>query len=82
MTDTLTIYGKPGCDRCDQLVKYCRRKGIPYRYIDVTQDDEALALVKSLGYSELPVAMIGDDHFPGIRLDKIRPLAPQLSKAS
>jgi len=82
MTDTLTIYGKPDCIRCDQLVKYCRRKGIPYRYIDVTQDAGALARVKSLGYSELPVGMIGDDHFHGVRLDKIRPLAPQLSKAS
>lgn len=82
MTDTLTIYGKPDCDRCDQLVKYCRRKGIPYRYIDVTQDTDALALIKSLGYAEVPVGIIGDDHFYGVRLDKIRPLAPQLSKAS
>ena len=82
MAATLTIYGKPDCPRCDQLVKYCRRKGIPYHYLDVTQDAEALALIKSLGYSELPVGMIGDDHFHGVRLDKIRPLAPQLSKAS
>lgn len=82
MTDALTICGKPGCVRCDQLVKYCRRKGIPHRYIGVTQDADALALLKSLGYSELPVWMIGDDHFHGVRLNTIRPLASQLSKAS
>jgi glutaredoxin-like protein NrdH len=82
MTDTLIIYGKPGCTRCDQLVKYCRRKGIPYRYIDVDQDADAKARIESLGYAEVPVGMIGDDHFQGVRLDKIRPLARQLSKAS
>ena len=82
MADTLIIYGKPDCIRCDQLVKYCRRKGIPYRYIDVTQDADAKALIERLGYVEAPVGMIGSDHFQGVRLDKIRPLARQLSKAS
>lgn len=84
MDYAITIYGKPDCTRCTALVRRCRRKGVRYRYRDVTQDPEARAEVEALGYTSLPVGVIGDDHFCGVNYDKIDALAAQasLSKAS
>lgn len=79
----LTIYGAPGCSRCQVLVQRCQRKGVPYRYVDVTKDAKAAAHLKALGYTEAPVGECGDDHWAGVRLDKVDALArTQLAKAS
>lgn len=78
----LTIYGKSGCPGCDALVRRAVRKGVPYRYVDVEQDAEALAHIKSLGYSQAPVGEVGDDHWSGVRFDKVDALVPRLLKAS
>ncbi|MGP9695687.1 glutaredoxin family protein [Brachybacterium sp. AOP25-B2-12] len=82
MDNTLTIYGKPGCPGCTWLVKRCQRKGVPYHYVDVTQDAAAFAHIKNLGYLSAPVGEIGDDHWYGARFDKIDQLAARMAKAS
>ncbi|MGO2047617.1 MAG: glutaredoxin family protein [Brachybacterium tyrofermentans] len=79
----LTIYGTPTCGDCKLLVRHCQRKGVPYEYVDVTKDPEAAAHVKALGYVTGPVGEYGDDHWSGLRFDKVSALAKkQLTKAS
>lgn len=82
MDPILTIYGQPDCRRCDALMRHALRKGVPYRYIDVTRDPKAKAHIKALGYQSTPVAEIGDEHWGGVKITKIDDLVPRLSKAS
>lgn len=78
----LTIYGSPNCHRCAALVRRAVRKGIPHVYVDVTQDKTAKQHVKELGYTELPVGEVGDDHWSGARFDKVDELVTRMARAS
>jgi glutaredoxin-like protein NrdH len=42
--------------------------------VDITTDEDAYKLVKSLGYSYTPVVVSGDTHWSGFRPDKIASL--------
>ena len=50
-------------------------RSISYQVIDLTQDDQALELVKKLGYQQVPVVIAGDKHWSGFRPDMISLLA-------
>ena len=51
------------------------RAGLSYSPVDISADAEALARVKSLGYAQAPVVMVGADHWSGFRPDKIKAAA-------
>jgi glutaredoxin-like protein NrdH len=50
------------------------RNDISYNTIDLSKDDEAMKVIKSLGYSSAPVVMAGEEHWSGFRLDKLSAL--------
>lgn len=81
-TQILTIYGRPGCERCKVLVKRCQRKGVPYQYVDVEEDPAAAAHLKALGFVTAPVGEYGEDRWSGVRIDKVDALIPLQAKAS
>ena len=72
---TLTLYSKPGCVQCDASVRKLDKEGLNYTYVDIMQDDEALAKVKSLGYAQAPVITYGTEHWSGYRPDLIDQIA-------
>ena len=51
------------------------RNELEYAVIDMSQDEAALELVKSLGYAAAPVVIAGDTHWSGFRPDKISEIA-------
>jgi glutaredoxin-like protein NrdH len=51
------------------------RNEITFSTVDLTEDDEAMAYVKSLGYASSPVVVAGDKHWSGFRPDMISSLA-------
>ena len=54
------LYGKSnGCSNCEMAKSMLERNNIEYEFIDVSKDKEALNLIKSLGYRQVPV--IEDD---------------------
>lgn len=71
----VTVYSKPLCVQCDATKRALNKTGIPYSVVDITEDAEALARVKSLGYVQAPVVTVGADHWSGFRPDKIKTLA-------
>lgn len=71
----ITVFSKPGCQQCAMTARHLDRLGLPYRYRDVTQDDEAREIVQSLGYQSLPVVTAGDMHWSGYRNTKLKRLA-------
>lgn len=52
----IKVYGKGnGCVNCNIAKDILSKYNIEYKFIDVTEDDEALKLIKSLGYRQVPV---------------------------
>ena len=68
---TLKLYSKPQCVQCVATQKELDRKGIPYEYIDIIENDEARVEIMDLGYMQAPVCIVGDKHWSGFRPDMI-----------
>lgn len=62
---SIIIYSKPDCVQCNATYRAFDKQGIDYQVIDLTQDQQALNHVKSLGYQQVPVIIAGDDHWSG-----------------
>lgn len=71
----ITVYSKPACVQCTATTRELDRKGIPYKYVDLTEDASAMDTVKDLGYMQAPVVVAGEEHWSGFRPDKIGMLA-------
>lgn len=67
----ITVYAKPNCVQCNATYRALDAKGLPYRSVDLTGDDEAMNLVKAMGYQQAPVIVTDGDHWSGFRPDKI-----------
>ena len=76
---SIIIYSKPDCVQCNATYRAFDKQGIGYQVIDLTQDQQALSHVKSLGYQQVPVIIAGDDHWSGFRPDKINALVQAVS---
>ncbi|GAA1862313.1 hypothetical protein GCM10009751_20130 [Myceligenerans crystallogenes] len=72
---SVTVYSKPACVQCDATYRALDRKGIEYTVVDITQDADALEMVRGLGYLQAPVVVAGDEHWSGFRPDKVMALA-------
>ena len=52
------VYTTIDCPQCMMTKKYMDALDIEYETIDVTNNDEARAYVKSLGFQSLPVVVV------------------------
>jgi glutaredoxin-like protein NrdH len=75
MNVPIKVYGKPDCSQCHMTTHHLDKLGLPYEYLDVTQDDDARDAVTLLGYRVLPVVVAGDMHWGSFRYDKLKQLA-------
>jgi glutaredoxin-like protein NrdH len=78
---SITVYSKPACVQCDATYRALDRKGVEYTVVDMTQDAEALEMVRGLGYLQAPVVVAGDAHWSGFRPDRISAVAAQAVSA-
>lgn len=71
----ITVYSKPDCMQCVATKRAFDKRGVTYQAVDVTESPEALAFVRELGYSAMPVVTVnlpdGLDHWSGLRMDQI-----------
>ena len=75
------VYSKPLCVQCDATKRALDKAGLDYELIDVTEDAEGLATVKSLVYVQAPVVVADGDHWSGFRPEKLKPLAGTRARA-
>lgn len=54
----VTIYSKPNCVQCKATYRAMDKTGVPYNVVDMSQDEQALAAVKELGYRGAPVTIV------------------------
>jgi len=71
----VTVYTLPACVQCDSTKRLLTRNEISYNEVDLSQDPDALAMVREMGYSAAPVVVAGEDHWSGFRPDKLSTLA-------
>lgn len=74
---SITVYGKPRCVQCDATKRALNKRGIPYTYVDVTENPDALAHIKALGYTSAPVVELsnGIDSWSGYQPGKLALIA-------
>ncbi len=78
---SVTVYSKPSCVQCEATYRALAKKGVEYTVVDITQDAEALDMVRGLGYLQAPVVVTDDDHWAGFRPDRIAGLAARVAVA-
>lgn len=78
----ITVYTKPSCVQCNATHRALDAKGLPYKSVDLSQDVNALDVVKAMGYMQAPVVVTDDDHWSGFRPDKIAALAGERATVS
>ncbi|APX32839.1 NrdH-redoxin [Brachybacterium sp. P6-10-X1] len=71
----ITVYSKPLCVQCDATKRALNKAGVAYDVVDITEDADALARIKSMGYVQAPVVITEQDHWAGFRPDKIKALS-------
>lgn len=71
----VTVLSKPSCVQCTATYRKLDSSGIEYVVRDMSEDLEAVALAKELGYLQAPVVISGDQHWSGFRPDLIGALA-------
>jgi glutaredoxin-like protein NrdH len=74
---SITVYSKPACYGCVATERYLSKAGLEYDKVDITEDAEAAELVASLGYTSAPVVVAGEEHWSGLRIDRINALVQQ-----
>lgn len=53
-----TVYGRAeGCFGCNKTKDKLDANGVPYEWVDVEQDAQALAAIKEMGYQQVPVVV-------------------------
>ena len=72
---TITVYSKPACVQCTATTRALEARGLAYQLIDLTEDDDAMELVTSMGYRQAPVVVAGEAHWAGFRPDMISALS-------
>lgn len=73
----INVYSKPRCPQCTATYRKLKALGLPFNSIDVTEDADAAAFVRTLGYSQAPVVVVREDgdikkHWSGFRPDLLK----------
>lgn len=82
-----TVYSKPACVQCNSTYRAMDKKGITYQTVDMSQDEEALEVMKSLGFMQAPVVVNRDadgnivSSWSGFDPEKIDALAQEAEAA-
>lgn len=71
---SVIVYSLPNCVQCENTKRMLDRGGVSYNVVDISKDEEAFKMVKSLGYQSAPVVVAGSDHWSGFKIDKITAL--------
>ena len=71
----IKIYTTPTCSYCVQAKQFLAQRGVPYKELNVMEDNEALdEMVKLTGARSVPVIVCGSDVLVGFsrsRLEQI-----------
>ena len=73
----ITVYSRPDCMPCKFTKQFLTEHNIPFKNVDVSEEPEALEILKQHGFFTLPVVAINqsfDFAFCGFQPDKLNDL--------
>ena len=70
-----TIYVQPACVQCEATKRFLNKNNIEYATVDITEDLDALDMIKGMGFSAAPVVITENDAWSGFQPDKLEGLA-------
>lgn len=73
----ITVYSKPNCHQCSATYRKLKSLDLPHESVDVTEDADALAFIRALGYQQAPVVVVREgaqikEHWSGFRPDLLK----------
>ena len=68
----LTVYGQPNCQPCRMTEYYLARENVPYNYVDLSKDTEALARMKAVGHIQTPIIETPTQTTSGFNVDALK----------
>ena len=73
----IDVYSKPNCPQCTATYRKLKALGLPFNSTDVTEDADALAFIRALGYQQAPVVVVREgaqikEHWSGFRPDLLK----------
>lgn len=71
----VTVYTLPACVQCESTKRLLTRNNVPFEEINMSENLDALDMIKTLGYTAAPVVMAGEEHWSGFRPDKLSALS-------
>jgi len=71
----VTVYTLPSCVQCESTKKYLKNRDVSFEVVDLSENSDAMELVKRLGYQAAPVVVAGDEHWSGFRPDLLNSLS-------
>ena len=69
------MYVLPGCVQCTMTTSALEAADLPYVLVDLATDEQAVAIVKQLGYVATPVVVAGAASWAGFQPSKIKAVA-------
>ena len=76
----LTVYSKPNCMQCNFTKMWLEQNKIDFEVIDTQANPEALELIESFGWKQLPVVSIDNEigdmskSWSGFQVEKLEEL--------
>jgi len=61
----VVIYTAPGCAHCRRAKAFLRKRGIPFREMDVGRSPRAMKELQRLGGRGVPVLLVGGERLDG-----------------
>ncbi|MDD2332585.1 MAG: glutaredoxin domain-containing protein [Candidatus Cloacimonetes bacterium] len=72
MKANIVIFGTPTCAWCSKVKDYISKKGLTYKYIDVSRDERALKdMISKTGKQGVPQLWINNRPIVGFDREKI-----------
>lgn len=69
---SITVYSKPACTQCRAVKRHLDSRGVDYKEVDMSSNQEALNYVLDKGFRQAPVVDMGEGTvFSGYRPDLI-----------
>jgi glutaredoxin-like protein NrdH len=64
----VTVYTTPSCPQCEMTKKVLTKGNIRFDVVDLSTDDDAMEMVKGMGYVSAPVVIAKEQSWSGFRL--------------
>ncbi|NLC55508.1 MAG: glutaredoxin family protein [Armatimonadetes bacterium] len=67
----ITVYVRPNCTECDQVIRYLENRGLRFLVRDVERDPDAQGDLDSLGYTDVPVIFLDETAIVGFDTNRL-----------